>query len=389
MMRWCAAFLTLFVAAARLAGAELAPIGPGPLAVACTNLEVTPCDSKEMFDYLNGKSSAGNTKYLTDILVHPESVPTLQVDVPADAKLFGKQAGTRLPLVLLVVYPTTANNPRADYKYPYKETGDAKFNHMQQPGDKPIFADPAAKYPLIVISGGYNTHGLWHLWHMKELAAHGYIVVDMFHGDGRGASFDSNVALRSIELRAALDFILRHPDFAPAIDPERIGAAGESAGGHTVLAALGGIDPAGKIPGGADPRVKAAFGLVPFMGGSVGFWPFKMDLWYFGEDHSGLRPVQRPFLAVYGEKDRNVPPGGVEAGVRAMAGPTTAVMLDGEAHLVSTPASSDIRTWEILFFDAWLRDDESARQKLRLGTTVRGGVNDHKTFQRDVPKANR
>jgi dienelactone hydrolase len=177
-----------------------------------------------------------------------------------------------------------------------------------------------------------------------------------------------------------LDFLLQHPDFAPAIDAERIGAVGESAGGHTVLAALGGMDPAAKIPVGTDSRIKAAFGVVPFMGGSVGFWPFKMDLWFFGEDHAGLQPVKRPFMALYAEKDSNVPPEGVEAGLRAMTGPATGIMLDGEKHIVSDPANSDIRTWEILFFNAWLRDDAMARRKITAGTSVSGGVTDHRTI---------
>jgi len=289
-------------------------------------------------------------------------------------------------LVLLIVYPTTQENPRPDYKFPYKETGDALFTHMQQSGEKPILADSAAKYPLIIHSGGYNTHGLWHLWRMKEIAAHGYIVVDMFHGDGRGTSFASNLALRSLELRATLDYVLQHSDFASFIDADRIGANGDSAGGHTIAAALGGIDPSGRIPEGTDPRIKAGVGLVPFLGGASGVWPFKMDMWYFGEDHAGLRRVKRPFLAICGEKDSNVPPEGVAAGVREMAGSTSVIMLDGESHQISSAASSDIRTWEIVFFDAWLRGDATARGKLKTGTSVRGGVNDHKIFQHDLPK---
>lgn len=385
MLRWLLSVLPLFAIGSQLLSAELEPIQPGPFAVACTNLEVTPRDGVPMFDFLNGKTSSSGTVYLTDILAHPEAVPTLQVEVPHDVKRFGKQAGTRIPLVLLIVYPTTRENPRPNYPYPYKETGDALFTHMQRPGEKPLLADTAAKYPLIIHSGGYNTHGLWHLWRMKELAAHGYIVVDMFHGDGRGANFGSNLALRSIELRATLDYVLQHSDFAALVDADRIGAAGDSAGGHTVAAALGGIDPSGRIPEGVEPRIKAAVGLVPFLGNSFGFWPFKTDGWYFGEDHAGLRRVQKPFLAIYAEKDVNVPPAGVMAGVHAMTGPATAIRLDGETHLVSNAANSDIRTWEVLFFDAWLRDDATARQKLKSGTSIRGGVNDHKTFQHEAP----
>lgn len=382
---WTVASLLFLLGAVRLAATELEPVQPGAFPVATTNFEVRPqADAKTMFAYLNGNASGAGTQYLTDILVHPQAVPTLQVDVPADAGLFGNQAGTRLPVVLLVVYPTTRDNPRAHYPFPYRETGDAVFTHMQQPGDHPLFADPTAKYPLIVLSGGYNTHSLWHLWHMKALAAHGYIVVDIVHGDGRGSSFAGNLALRSIEVRATIDFLLRDPDFGRAIDAGRIGATGESAGGHTVAAALGGTDPRGRIPGGADPRIKAGFGLVPFLGGSMGFWPFKQDFWFFGEDHAGLQQVDRPFLAVYGAEDANVPPEGVEAGVRALRGPAIAIMLDGEKHIVSDRSASDIRTWEILFFDAWLRGDATARQKLATGTTVRDGVKDHLTIRARV-----
>jgi dienelactone hydrolase len=369
------------IAGTRVAGNELEPIRPGSYPVATTNLEVTPHDSVSMFDFLNGKASSDGNKYLTDILVHPETVPTVWVDVPHNPKLFGPQAGTRIPLVLLIVYPTSRDNPRADYKYPYKETGDALFPRMQQPGDKPILAEATVKYPVILYSGGYNTHGLWHLYNLKALAAHGYIVVDMFHGDGRGRSFVGNLALRSLQLRATLDYLLQHPDFASAIDATRIGVSGASAGGHTVAAALGGIDPSGIVPTGFDARIKAGVGLVPFLGGSMGIWPFKMDAWLFGQDHAGLREVQRPFLAIYGEKDSNVPPEGVEAGVRAMRGSTVAVRLNGESHGLSDAANIDSRAWELLFFDAWLKDDASARRKLRSAESVSGGANDQKTYQ--------
>jgi len=118
-----------------------------------------------MGDFLNGKVTPQHPVYLADILTHPESAFALQVAVPADRKTFGAHAGTRIPLVLYVLYPTTKDNPRADYTFPYTETGDNVFPHMQRAGEKPIFPDAAARYPLIVYSGGYNTHGLWHLSH--------------------------------------------------------------------------------------------------------------------------------------------------------------------------------------------------------------------------------
>lgn len=375
-------FALVLVASTRGRGAEIVPVEAGPFAVATTNLEVQPqADAKAMFAFLNGARTADRTPYLTDILVHPDAVPTVQLDVPADAAHYGAFAGQRVPLVLLVVYPTPRDNPRPDYVFPYTETGDRTFTHMQRPGERPLLADPAAKYPLIVLSGGYNTHGLWHLFHLKQLAAHGYIVVDLFHGDGRSQSFAANLALRGLAVRAALDHVLRDPDFGPAIDPARIGASGESAGAHTVLAALGGIDPSGRVPALADPRVKAAVGVVPFMGASFGMWPFKVDAWHFGEDHAGLRDVRRPFLALYGGKDVNVAPAGVEAGVRALGGPALAVRLDDETHSLTEPAHRDVRTWELLFFNAWLRDDAAARRQLEEGTTVTDGTRDRVTYR--------
>lgn len=365
----------------RLAGDELDPIGLGSFAVGCTNLEVTPRVGVPMFDFLNGKRSAKETLYLTAILTHPEAVPTLSIHVPSDTSVFAADAGREIPLVLTVFYPTTADNPRPDYSFPYQDTGDKVFPHMQRSGEKPILAETGTKYPLIVISGGYNTHALWHLDHLKALASHGYIVVDPIHGDGRGAGLLGNTALRPIELRATLDYMLERSDFSAAIDPERIGAAGQSAGGHTILALLGGIDPAGKIPNAFDPRIKAGFGVVPFMGGTFGFWPWKLDFWLFGRDHAGLGAVRRPFFGIYGENDHNVPPEGVEEGVRMLGGPATAVRLDGETHRLSDATGSDVYTWELLFFDAWLRGDAAARQRLERGTSVRGGVHDHKTLE--------
>ncbi|ACB74309.1 hypothetical protein [Opitutus terrae] len=374
----------LCFALSRLLAVEIDPISAGPLAVASTNLEVSaPAPDVPMVDYLNGKATSKRTVYLSDILAHPDSALALTIDVPADPKTFGWMAGRRIPLVLYVLYPTTPDNPRPDYRFPYRETGDNVLPHMQPAGERPIFADASAAYPLIVYSGGYNTHGLWHLEHLKVLAAHGYIVVDIFHGDNRGPGFKANLALRALEFRAVLDFILRHPDFAQAIDPERIGASAASGGAHTILSAMGGFDPAatGARPA-ADPRIKAGFGVVPFMGGTLGVWPLQTEAWMFGQDHAGLRGVRAPFLAVYGGKDENVPPDGVEAGIRALGGAAGAVRLDGETHSLSASTVSDVNTWELLFFEAWVRGNAEARQRLAAATSVRGGVNDRRTFPR-------
>jgi predicted dienelactone hydrolase len=270
--------------------------------------------------------------------------------------------------------------------FPYTETGDRTFTRMQRPGERPLLADPATKYPLIVLSGGYNTHGLWHLFRLKDLAAHGFIVLDLFHGDGRSGSLPANLALRGLALQRALDYLLADPAFGPAIDAERIGVIGESAGAHTAFAALGGTDPSGRVPAAADPRIKAAVGVVPFLGTSFGFWPFTVDAWHFGENYAGLKKITRPSLALYGGRDTSVTPERVEAGVRALAGPTLAVRLDEEGHLLSDAAQRDARAWELLFFNAWLRGDVAAREQLQRADSVQGGARDRVTY-RHLPAA--
>lgn len=66
---------------------------------------------------------------------------------------------------------------------------------------------------------------------------------------------------------------------------------------------------------------------------------------------------------------------------RALGGPTLAVRLDDEAHLLTDAAHRDIRTWKLLFFNAWLRDDAAARRQLEEGTTVTGGTSDRVTYR--------
>ena len=62
-------------------------------------------------------------------------------------------------------------------------------------------------------------------------------------------------------------------------------------------------------------------------------------------------------MAIYGEKDTNVPPRSVMGGIAQMSGPASAVMLDGEQHLFSKEVWTDVYTWELLFFNTWLRGD--------------------------------
>lgn len=359
--------------------AEIPAFAPGPFAVGSTNLQVTVPAGRPLIDHLNGSKDGA---YLSSVLTHPQAVPLLQVSVPASDPYAGALAGKPQPLVLHILYPTPAGNPRSDYAFPYKDTGDAVVPHMQGPADKPLLADPAAKYPLIVYSGGYNTHGLWHLAHLKGLASHGYIVVNLFHGDGRTPGYFESVALRQAGVRAALDFVLKDPVLGPAIDRDRIGASGASAGGMTVLALLGGTDAKHPSRKPRDERIKAGFGLVPFMGATFGVWPFATEAWHLGREFEGLATVQAPFFAVYADKDSAVSADSVRAGVRRLGGPAWAVELPDEDHLLSPAGEREAYSWELAFFDAMLRGNADAKAKLVPGTQVQGGSKGRMTFSR-------
>src|SRR5215470_13716334 len=82
------------------------------------------------------------------------------------------------------------------------------------------------------------------------LAAHGFIVVAVNHpGNNALEAYTvegySLMWLRAVDLGAVIDAVLNDKIFGNRINPARIGAAGHSLGGYTVIAAAGGItDPA-------------------------------------------------------------------------------------------------------------------------------------------------
>ncbi|WP_341678471.1 hypothetical protein [Niveibacterium sp. SC-1] len=369
--------MTSAIAAGALAAAAkpIPLIAPGPYAVGSSNFEVVE-PQVPIIDYLKGRAGEGETQYVGDLLKHPAAALQFVADmpqVPADAPPpFHAYAGRKLPFAMYVLYPTTADNPRPDYRFPYAETADNLFPHMQRAGEKPLPAQASARYPLILFSHGYEGHGLWDLDHLKFLAAQGYVVASVFYGDGRGPG-EANFGMRPLVLGKALDYLLGHPDFAPMIDAARIGVSGSSFGGYTILTAMGGarVD---LIPSLPDPRIQAGFATVPYVE-HQGFA-------YFGKSQAGLQKVTRPFLAVYGEADTVSLPGSVEAGVRQLGGDSVAVALEGEEHILSPRAWPVVYTWETLFFNAWLRGDATAKQQLYGGDSVAGEVANRKTWQR-------
>ena len=103
-----------------------------------------------------------------------------------------------------------------------------------------------ARFPLVVLSHGTGGSAMQMAWLGSYLAAHGYIAAAVNH-PGNNALEPYTVQgfsfwwLRATDLSVVIDHMLADPRFGPRIDRTRIGAAGFSLGGYTMMAIGGGI----------------------------------------------------------------------------------------------------------------------------------------------------
>jgi predicted dienelactone hydrolase len=199
------------------------------------------------------------------------------------------------------------------------------------------------RYPLVVMSHGTGGSALMMMWLGSSLAAQGYVVAAVNH-HGNTASekaMDPRGFLlyweRARDLSLVIDRLLSDPKFGTRIDPKRIGAAGFSLGGFTVIEAAGGrfsqeafdafcrsaerdftCEPQNEFPDAAsrfaalresdpvtreslthsgdsfrDPRVRAAFVIAPALGS--------------GFTKAGLRGITVPIEIVVGAADSIAP----------------------------------------------------------------------------------
>jgi predicted dienelactone hydrolase len=100
------------------------------------------------------------------------------------------------------------------------------------------------KYPVILLSHGWGGNFARMGWLSAALADKGAIVVAVNHPNSTTGQLNNKDALnhwtRAQDLSAALDHVLKDPQFAASIDTSRIYVAGFSYGGWTALS-LGGV----------------------------------------------------------------------------------------------------------------------------------------------------
>lgn len=144
-------------------------------------------------------------------------------------------------LLEVIWYPAESGADPKPQRIP--PVGPAIFEAAPAAVEAKIAASPA-KLPLIVLSHGTGGTAQSLAWFATALAAHGYIVVGVNH-PGNNAMEPYTVQgftlwwERAKDLSTVLDDILADPDFGPHVDRRRIGGAGFSLGGYTMIELAG------------------------------------------------------------------------------------------------------------------------------------------------------
>lgn len=145
------------------------------------------------------------------------------------------------PLSSVVWYPTEDEETLQDFHFGKPEP--LFFVRNVAPG-APLLGG-LQKLPLALLSHGTGGSALQLGWLAQALAANGYLVVAAnHHGNTSVEPYVPHGFLlwweRARDLSVLLDQMLADPVFGHRVDTTRVGAAGFSLGGYTVVAAVGG-----------------------------------------------------------------------------------------------------------------------------------------------------
>jgi predicted dienelactone hydrolase len=358
------------------------PIPRGPFAVACSNVQMDGARvaaGVDITEYWEGF----NDRYVTDLLVNPQSAVQYDSAVPDQRSTYPGHAGSNVRFVAIVCHPTSRTN--ADPNYTLPVTGDV-IPHMQPAGQTPklISADEYAAtlgnstagitapkaLPVILFSHGLTGSPIsqGYIQVLVELAAQGFVVAAPFHGDPRFSrvrinnigdlgflltQFDRVVEMqlmRPVSLKSMVDVLLASA-YAPAVDASRIGGFGASLGGEA-MALLAGASITSTIGGHCetnvphDGRIRAFATYVPFGG-----WSF---LPAFCQGQSGAAAVSKPFLAISGTADTTAPLDTWQRALEQFSGSRFQVSLAGGEHELRPEDVGDVFTWTVTFLRAYL-----------------------------------
>lgn len=170
------------------------------------------------------------------LLIHSATFAQTQPGTAIGQRTFQFRDQSRnRPVVTEIWYPTNDTLKRSDQLF-------SPFIRQYTVRNGAI---PTGKRPLIMLSHGTGGGRLTLEWLAQALAKSGFVVAAVDHW---GNTYDNKVPLeflkpweRPLDISFALTSLLSDKDFKAAIDPQRIGAAGFSFGGYTVIALAGGV----------------------------------------------------------------------------------------------------------------------------------------------------
>jgi predicted dienelactone hydrolase len=261
----------------------------------------------------------------------------------ADVQLSGPGSCSSPNVAFRIV--TFRSGLKAGVWYPTTESASRPWtyaNGLSTPAVKDGEIADCGRYPVILFSHGFGGCGTQSPFLTEALAAHGYVVVAPDHEDAkckvdqpRQRGFEradvpfrqperwseSTHADRRNDLRRVLDELPNLPELRGRVDTSRVGAAGHSLGGYTVMGM------AGAWPGWKDRRIEAVLALSPFAA------PFL--------EHNTVGRIDVPIMLQGGDRDRGITPylrkpGGVYDAARA---PKFYLELRGQGHLDWTVAA--------------------------------------------------
>ena len=367
-----------------LCAKEVQPLFKGPFPVASTNMQIADqyheMSDDEMHLYLLGENSLiGRIKYVADLLKYPKSAWITPINVPDDNELYGHVSGEKFDVISYVTFPTKPILNPKPYDFPYHKSNYGKFSHMLEPGEKPQLAKQD-KFPLVILSHGSSAHGIYDIEHANDIARHGYIVVVITYGENRTlknfSNNHQNEFLRPLVTKEVIDSLLNSKVFGPYIDTKNIAISGFSFGGFTALATSG-----GKINGiertAHHPLISAAVVAAPWTGGVYS----GNEKYAFGHGHKGLTGVDIPVLTFFGTKDNVTSSDYILPAIKKLNGETYVVELVDQTHDLQEGSWQDRNNWEIIFLNAYLKNDQKALALLKGGTSMKGGNIDRQLFE--------
>ena len=168
--------------------------------------------------------------YIISLLILPFLSSAQQI---GETTIRFNDTARKRPLVTEVWYPTTDTLTKHSADF-------AAFVRKETVKDGKI---ANRKYPLILISHGTGGNRLTLEWLADTLVQAGFIVAAVDHW---GNTYDNVIPIdfatpweRPRDISFVLTGLLKDPKFGPAIDQSRIGAAGFSIGGYTVITLAG------------------------------------------------------------------------------------------------------------------------------------------------------